>query len=90
MIFCALAGLFLDARPDVVARVEQGAFAVLVVLGAFIILAILVLLIYLRRSGTPAISVGGMSQRPGPGRPRKVYIQSQATPEEIQTQAFGK
>src|SRR5689334_2545111 len=79
MIFCALAGLFVDSRPDVGVRIEQGASVVLVVLTLLIILAILTLLVYLRRSGTKVIGAYGISPRPGPGRPRNVYVPAQET-----------
>lgn len=79
MIFCALAGLFLDGRPDVVAQIGQGASAALIVFVPLVILAILILLVYLRRSGTKAIGAYGILQPPGPGRPRNVYVPVQAT-----------
>src|SRR5258706_7820170 len=79
MIFCALAGLFLDGRPDVVARIGQVASVVLVVLTLLIIHAILTLLVYLRRSGTKVIGAYGISPRPSPSWPRNVYVPAQAT-----------
>ena len=77
MLLCALAGLFLDARPDVVGWIGQGMVVAAVLMLVGVLVCAIVLGFYFRQAlRNHSRPLGQYSQpfvaRSGPGRPRIV------------------